>query len=341
MENAGSVHRHWTIEVDRYVLNRSLRFEQMQVIQQFLRASDRKRRNDYHAAPFEGAVDDLRELVRGVGWVVAAVAVCGLDHQIIGLPDGGRRMHDRIVLTPEVPGEQNTQSGVPELDDRGAKDMAGTRKPQYQSATQIDMLVEGYRRKPRQAAPCVVLGVERQRGRVLGESAPVCQLRLFLVQVPGVGQKDLAQILRGAATENLATKAVFHEERQIAAVVYVRVGKDDRFDRTRIDRQALPVPKAQLLETLEQPAVHQDTPRPDADQVLRARNRAGSAEESQLHWVLISCSSARRVPQVVLRPRIGMSPAVKMEIARCLQRARHRVELTVVKVAPQAAQVNG
>lgn len=102
--------------------------------------------------------------------------------------------------------------------------------PQSQSATQIDFLVEGNRGKPGQTALCIVLGVERQCGRVLGETAPVCQLRLFLVQVPGIRKKDFAQILGGAAAVNLATKTAFHKKRQITAVVDVRVGKDDRVD---------------------------------------------------------------------------------------------------------------
>ena len=158
-----------------------------------------------------GTVDDLREFDLGVGWIVAAVAVCRLDHQIVGLPHDGRRKHHRISRTPEVPGEHNAKPAVLQLDKRGTQDMAGTRKAQYQSVTQIDVLVEGNRGKLGQAALCVVLGVERQCGRVLRETAPVCKFRLFLVQVPRIRKEDFAQVPGGAAAVNLAPKTVLHE----------------------------------------------------------------------------------------------------------------------------------
>ncbi|MNC74789.1 hypothetical protein D3C75_1262080 [compost metagenome] len=58
-----------------------------------------------------------------------------------------------------------------------------------------------------------------------------------------------------------------------------------RIDRTQCRRQWLPVAQAQLLVTLEKPAVDQHPCRVMRQQELAARHRTRPAEKSQLHGI--------------------------------------------------------
>jgi hypothetical protein len=101
----------------------------------------------------------------------------------------------------------------------------------------------------------------------------------------GVRQENLAEFPGGAAAIHFAAETIAHEQRQATAVVDMRMGKDDGIHRDRVHRQWLPVPQPQLLQALEQSAVHQDAALTRADQIFRTGDRAGRAEECELHPV--------------------------------------------------------
>ena len=86
--------------------------------------------------------------------------------------------------------------------------------------------------------------------------------RIFFLDATGIGQDDPAEILCAGGAEDAAAEALGDEARQIAAMIEVRVGKDDGVDLRWLDRKLLPVPFAQLLEPLEEPRVDEHSRRP-------------------------------------------------------------------------------
>ena len=73
-------------------------------------------------------------------------------------------------------------------------------------------------------------GVERQGGIVLGLIHLVVEARVFFLQVAGVGKDDAAQIDRRRRGVNRAAESLFHQARNPAAVVEMRVRQDDGID---------------------------------------------------------------------------------------------------------------
>ena len=69
----------------------------------------------------------------------------------------------------------------------------------------------------------------------------------------------------------------------IATVVEMRVGQDDSVHAVRRDRQRVPVAQAQLLEALEQTAVHKQRLRAAANQVFGAGDAVSAADELKGH----------------------------------------------------------
>ena len=97
---------------------------------------------------------------------------------------------------------------------------------------------------------------------------PVGVPGIFFLDVRRIGEHQGAEVACAGGAEDSALEALRDEPRQVAAVVEVGVGEDDRVDARRVDRQRLPVPFAQLLEPLEQPAVDQHTVCARLDQIL-------------------------------------------------------------------------
>jgi hypothetical protein len=75
---------------------------------------------------------------------------------------------------------------------------------------EVDFPLEFDRCEMIQSAFRVLFGVQRQRGPVPGKSAAVCVFGLFLLQPPGVGQEDAAQLVGRLAAMDLAGEAVLH-----------------------------------------------------------------------------------------------------------------------------------
>src|SRR5690606_4776580 len=105
----------------------------------------------------------------------------------------------------------------------------------------------------------------------------------LFVDAAAVGQQHAAEVRgRGGAVDG-AAESVAHEDGQVAAVVDVRVREHDRVDRPWRDGEARPVAQAQLLEPLEQPAVHEHRPPGRRDEVARSGDGAGRTEEREIH----------------------------------------------------------
>ena len=105
---------------------------------------------------------------------------------------------------------------------------------------------------------------------------------ILLLDARGIGQHELAQVHRAGCAEDASSVALCDEPRQVADVIEVRVGQNDRVERGWGDREVLPVAKPQLLQPLEQPAIEEDARAVVFEEVFRAGHRLCGAEKGQL-----------------------------------------------------------
>ena len=108
---------------------------------------------------------------------------------------------------------------------------------------------------------------------------PVGEARLFLLQMRRVPQQDLEQIGGAARAIHRTLEAVPDKPRQVARVIDVRVAQDDGGERARIERRPRPVPQAQGLESLEEPAVEQESVPAVLEKMLGAGDGAACGPE--------------------------------------------------------------
>src|SRR4029453_11625672 len=94
-------------------------------------------------------------------------------------------------------------------------------------------------------------------------------------------QDQRAQVLRARCAEDASPKTAANQPREVAAMIKVRMGEDHRVNPPGIDREGGPVPFAQFLQPLKKPAIHQDEAAVQVEQMLRAGDGAGGAEERQ------------------------------------------------------------
>jgi hypothetical protein len=107
---------------------------------------------------------------------------------------------------------------------------------------------------------------------------PVRKSRVFFLQVRAVGQQQPAQLPRRRRAVDAAAEAVPDQQRQVAAVIDVRMRQHDGRQLGRVDRQPRPVAQPQLLESLEQAAVDQECSGGGrGDQILGTRDCSGTA----------------------------------------------------------------
>ena len=93
-------------------------------------------------------------------------------------------------------------------------------------------------------------------------------LRVFFLEVRGIKQQQVAELMRGGVGENRAAKPITNDARQITGVVNVRVREDDPVDGCGIYRQAVPVFRAQLARTLKKSAINEQAFASRFDQIL-------------------------------------------------------------------------
>ena len=127
--------------------------------------------------------------------------------------------------------------------------------------------------------------VQRQGRGVLGLSGLVIEIRIFFLQVAGVGQDDSTEIDRGRRSVDGSAKALFDEARNPAAVIEVGVREEDRINLPARNRRFTPISLAPFLGALEEATVNEElkTLLPagitGVDQVLRTGDRPGSTQE--------------------------------------------------------------
>ncbi len=107
----------------------------------------------------------------------------------------------------------------------------------------------------------------------------VGEVRVLLLQMPTVGQQNVAKVAGRTGAMDRPLESVANEERQTARVVEMGVGQDDRIDPFRVYRELLPVAQAQLLEALKEAAIDEDPAIGDLHEVFRAGDCPDAAEK--------------------------------------------------------------
>ena len=93
-------------------------------------------------------------------------------------------------------------------------------------------------------------------------------LRVFFLEVRGIKQQQVAELMSGGVGENRAAKPITNDAREITGVINVRVRENDPVDGGRINWQAVPVFRAQLARTLEKSAINEQAFASRFDQIF-------------------------------------------------------------------------
>ena len=104
-------------------------------------------------------------------------------------------------------------------------------------------------------------------------------LRVFFLEVGGIGEQDPQEVHGRFGAVNRSAVTALHEQRQRAGVIDVGVRDDDRVQRRRIELEVAPVPLAQLLQSLEEPAIEQHAAPAGGNEVHRAGDGSGRTEK--------------------------------------------------------------
>lgn len=115
--------------------------------------------------------------------------------------------------------------------------------------------------------------------------------RVLLLQMGGVGEHQFQQGARGLGSVDRPMKALRHQSRQKAHMIYMRVGEQDGVEALGGRSEREPVQFLHPPSALEKPAVDQIRPSADLQEKARSGHRAGCAQEGKL-----SCHRNRRGP---------------------------------------------
>ena len=205
-------------------------------VQKLLRAAHSERRDDDIAALAERFVDDLGKLV-GIApdLGVVAVAVGRLHHDVVGLFEKLRVADNGLVDIADIAGEDDRLVHAVffqlQRDGRGTEQMARVGEHRAHTLAEVDLFFILAGRHVLENIQRVLLGVERidmLAARAL--ALAVFVLSVALLNVSGVEQHDLHQICCQACRQDAAVEAVFHQQRDTARVVDVRVGDEQNID---------------------------------------------------------------------------------------------------------------
>ncbi len=145
--------------------------------------------------------------------------------------------------------------------------------------------------------------IERQSRVVLRLFPFVVEVGVLFLQVSRVGKNDAAQIDSWGRRVNRPAKTFFHETRNPAAVVQMRVGQNNRVNLFGRNRRVAPVALAPVLLSLEKPAIDQSLEPAFAagvtcvDEMFRAGYGTCSAEKLDVGQAFSPALKVSNLPQ--------------------------------------------
>ena len=248
LEDAGGLDGQRAVDVDREAAvagDKVLLLDLTDEVEQLLRASHRKARDDHIAAPVEGALQNFCQLAHIVGLgAVAAVAVGGLHKDIVRILQVGGVLDDGLMEVADVAGEDELGGRAvlrhPNFDAGRAEKMAHIHKADDEAGGKLDLFVVVEPPEQRDGRLGVLNGVHRlHRLRAGALALAVLPLGLELLNVGRVPQHDAAQLCRGLGGINSAPEAVAHQQGQQARVVDMGMGGQHAVDLARCNRDGL------------------------------------------------------------------------------------------------------
>ena len=283
------VDRQRAVHVDIDAGQATFHLELVQAVHQLLRPPERERRDQELAAAFERLADRAKE--RGLGLPARLVllhAIRTLHDHVVRPVDDLRILDDRHAATAYIAGEDETPFRVALRDvkdhARRAQDVAGEHEVRAHAADRFERAVKVDRDEAFERFDRVPRGVERFEGR-LAVLLPIAidELDVVLLNVGGIQEHVGAEIARCRSGVDRPVEAVAHQRGQIAAVVDVRVRKDDRVDLARVERQVPIALECDLSPSLEHPAIQEQVEAVGVHQVHRSGDGARCTPELDVH----------------------------------------------------------
>ena len=257
-----------------------------QEVEQLLGAAHGKGGNDDVAAPGKGVVDELGQgLHIALRDFMVPVAVGGLHDHIVGLVQKLRIADDGLVDIAQVAGKDQLFSDAtlcgPDLHHGGAQKVPRVPEADAHTVAQVQDLAVLCGEELLKGGLGVGHSVQGLHRRPAGALALlVLPLRVALLDEGGVPQHDRHQLTGQTGGEDLALKALFHQQGDPAGVVDMGVGHDDVVDVAGGEIQRVFVV---LVPALLKTAVDEDLFAVDLQAVAAAGDRVGRAEKCELH----------------------------------------------------------
>ena len=283
-KQVGGVYRHGAVQEHvQCAWNVTTVFQLCNGVEQRLRPADGKYRHHCHAAAFGQSLQCGCQFSQQILCRMASVAIGGFDQYGIGCRGPIRRIHQGVIGTPQVPGEQNAPSRDFQQHAGCTQDVACRSECHTPALDRLEGRSQGHFLDQWQTVERILAGVQGQGGGVFGKAMAVGECGIFFLNVPAVGQQDAAQVLCARRGVHMPCKPLLGQQRKEATVVQVRMGQHDGVDLVGRDGKRIPVAQPQLFEALEQATVDQQAVPLVAYQIFRPGDRIRSAQESDAH----------------------------------------------------------
>ena len=279
----------------------------VEVIHHLLRAAQTEGRNDDAASLLVGLQNDPQQIVLHVGHGrMHPVAIGAFDDQDIPALDRLRVDQQGHAVPTDVTREHNPLPQRPladfEFDNRRSQDVPRRDEPHADIGGQFMPLVKVQRLNQSHDIFGILRGIQRL-DQILASPLAVEVLGVLLLNVGGILEHDVRDVSGGIGAEDRAVEPGLVESRQVAAVIDVGMGENDRIEFLGSAVELHVLDPGILAMPLKQPAVEQQPQVVRLDQVLTAGDFTRGSEKGDLHGRLLM----RLVNQC---ERGGVSPLV-------------------------------
>ena len=292
--HVGDVHSQRAVHKNRDIGNASLAGQLVQQQHQLLGASHGE--GGHNDAPALGRcpIHHIRQLINYVCDIFMEAAAVGAFHdQVIGGRHDFGVADDGQIGTADVARKDQANrrrtGGIPQHQVRRSQDMAGViglvREVRRQSEGGV--IRDGL--KKRQGPLGIGHRIKRlhqavfEPGSLAMFQAVIQELGVVFLNVGRVAQHPVAEIHGGGSGINRAGESVFRQRRQVAAMVDVRVRKDDGIHRRAGKRQMAVLVVGVFATALVKAAIQKDPLAARLQQMHGTRDSAGRTPKCELH----------------------------------------------------------
>ena len=211
-----------------------------------------------------------------------AIAICRLDEHDVGVDRIGRIRQNGARVAAQIAAKQDRLPRRELHNNIGRpQQVAGSREADSDARNDFHLTVvpEGLQLSERTMG--IGFAVQRQGWLMLRVAMLVGLAGVFFLDTGRIGKYEATKVGSAAGAEHAPAITLRHETRQISDVIQVSVRQHNRCERVGSDGKRLPIPKAQLLQTLEQPAIDEYAVSAVLQQVFGAGDGPGRAKKCQ------------------------------------------------------------